>query len=598
MRSGDPSVNDTVTDSVNDTVTVSRNETVTDTHPDPEPHLRSKSLEASDGGGCPLLRGRHALKIGAFWLARLPATCNVLRDYQHALIAKARDAIEAGCTRLLMQAPTGAGKTHVIAALVAAADTAQLRVLVIATRSRLIRQLHERLDAFGVDHGVIAASFPQWSNFMLPVQVASADTLFRRCIVDERSPLPSAEIVIFDEAHLSLGASRVRLLDAYPNAILFGLTATPAKTSGRALGAMYDTLIDGPTVNELITLGALVRARIFAAPALSGAELRGVSVSSSSGDYATGELSQAMCRPRIVGDVVATWLRLAAGKRTLVFACDKAHGQALVEEFLRAGVSAELLTDVDDESTREAAIARLEAGETRVLVNCFLLSYGIDIPSVECVVLARPTRSVVLYLQAIGRGMRAAPGKDSVIVLDHGRVVESLGMPTADLAWTLDSNDNVNSRAAAVNRRRLTAENARTCKECGHMWAVREQGSSCPECGWAPAPIGRQVIVEAGELEEVGAAHASEVEGGELEAFLAEACGFYATRWPDRWREKPNSGRWWAWQQAVERLGLDGRHAPSTLWRCVPVQPSTETAGWLKSRLIAWAKSKGSRRVA
>src|SRR5579871_1967449 len=117
-------------------------------------------------------------------------------------------------------------------------------------------------------------------------------------------------------------------------------------------------------------------------------------------DYATGAASKLMRRPKLIGDVRGNWLKIANGKRTLIFACDKAHGAELVKGFSSIGVACEMLTDQDDEPTREAAVARLEAGSTTIIVSCFLMSYGVDIPSVECVVLARPTRSVVMYLQA------------------------------------------------------------------------------------------------------------------------------------------------------------------------------------------------------
>lgn len=542
----------------------------------------------------------------ADWLRSLPLACNVLRAYQRSMLDQIADRLEAGSRRVLAQAPTGAGKTHVIASIALAAWAANLHVLILATRTRLIRQLHERLDEFAVDHGVIAAPLPQWRNAMLPVQIASVDTLYRRCVVDERMPLPFADIVIFDEAHLSLGASRRRLLEQFPRALLAGFTATPAKTSGRSLGAMFDDLVLGPKVQDLIDQGALVRSRIFAAPSITEQELKVVRTSSSSGDYAAGDLSAAMSRPRIVGDVVQSWLKFAAGKRTLVFACDKAHGQHLVERFLQEGVAAELLTDDDTDAARELAIGRLESGATRVLVNCFLLSYGIDVPTVECISLARPTRSVALYLQAVGRGMRPAPGKDSLLVLDHGRVVESLGLPTDDFAWSLESEDNVNARAALATRRKSSAERPRTCQECACMWSIREQGPACPECGWQPVPFARGVVVEAGELEEVAAAGSIEGESDSeaLEQFCCEALGWYARRWPTRWNDKPNSARWWAWSHAVRRfsLPLGPRNGlppmPRTFWRLQPIDPSDSVAGWLKSQLIAYAKSQELQRYA
>ena len=147
--------------------------------------------------------------------------------------------------------------------------------------------------------------------------------------------------------------------------------------------------------------------RIFSKPAATERELATVAKDGKTGDYAVGELGELMSRPKLVGDVVENWLRIANGKRTLVFATNKAHGAALVEEFLQAGIAVELLTDQDSEPDREAAIYRLETGATKVIVNCFLLSYGTDVPTVECIVLAR-RRGACLYLQCIGRGMRPA----------------------------------------------------------------------------------------------------------------------------------------------------------------------------------------------
>jgi len=302
------------------------------------------------------------------WLDVLPEKANVLRDYQRDILARGAVAIRKH-RRVLFQAPTGAGKTHIIAALVAAAVEFGLRVLILATRTRLVRQLHERLESFGISHGVIAAALPGLTCWSRRVQVASVDTLYRRCVVDAKMPLPCADVVVFDEAHLALGASRQKILNSYPNAWQFGFTATPAKTSGAALSDQFDAMILGPTVSELIEAGMLVRPRIFAKPIVTAKELNAIRKDSKTGDYATGELSELLSRPKLIGDVVQNWLRIANGKRTIVFACDKAHGAQLVTEFRQAGIEAEQLTDDDDDDTREMAIARLESGATKVLVN-------------------------------------------------------------------------------------------------------------------------------------------------------------------------------------------------------------------------------------
>jgi DNA repair protein RadD len=208
----------------------------------------------------------NGLSAAGSWLTVLPAFAGVLRPYQKKLLADISEALNAGERRILCHAPTGAGKTHVVAAIVASAIAAELSVLVLATRTRLVRQLHERFDAFAIRHGVIAAELRELTARGASVQVASADTLYRRCLIDKRTPLPSADLVIFDEAHLALGASRVALLECYPKSTHLGFTATPASVSGRPLKDRFDRLILGPTVKALVDLRHLVRPRVFNYP--------------------------------------------------------------------------------------------------------------------------------------------------------------------------------------------------------------------------------------------------------------------------------------------------------------------------------------------
>jgi len=528
-------------------------------------------------------------KIAPTFLDELPASASCLRPNHHALINKVSDALSAGHTRILVQADTAFGKTHCMAAITAAAVAAGHRVLVIVTRTRLALQVRERFELFGVPHGVVAAALPNLVWAAAPVQIAMVDTLYRRSIVDARMPLPSADVVIFDEAHLSLGESRLRILGEYPSATRIGLTATPAKISGRSLREGYDVLICGPSTKNLIASGDLVRPRIYSAPVVTSSELSAVRKDSKSGDYAVSELGALMSRPKLVGNVVENWLRIANGKRTIIFACDKSHGAALAQEFRQAGTAAELLTDEDPEPDREAAIYRLEQDKTKILINCFLLSYGIDIPSVECVVIARPTRSIVLYKQAVGRGMRPSPGKEFLIVIDHGRVVENLGMPDEAIDWSLDDSKNVNrSIAKRTADRKRTAESPRTCPECVHMWLVSEDGPACDCCGWAPAPKPKAVIVQDADLQEVGVQRV--YAGEDAQRFFSEALTYYANRWPQKWSEKPNSGRWWAWINTKEKFQLKIEKPPSNYWRTMPSALTSSTAGWIKARLIAFAR--------
>jgi len=409
--------------------------------------------------------------------------------------------------------------------------------------------------------------------------------------VDERIPLPGADVVIFDEGHLATAETRLRILQSYPAALRIGFTATPARKSGRSLGAAFDCLIQGPTARELTAVGTLVPLRIFNTPVVTQKEL-GVLPKDTDNDFATAALGELLARPKLVGDVVSNWLRIANGKRTLCFAVNKAHAGALLDSFRRQGIAAELLTDQDDETMREEVIARLESGATSVVVNCFLMSYGVDIPSVECITLARPTRSLTMYLQMVGRGMRPAPGKTACIVIDHGHVVENLGLPQSDFGWTLDSSRNVSTEALKANRRSSSHERARTCRQCAVMWLTSEQGHACPACGWTPAPRSKPIIVQDADLEEL----ADEADlllphDQRVIQFFREACGWYGRRWPDR-REK--SGRWWAWNQtrAKFRIG-EAVRMPGPYWEAAPLPASHDVSGWLQYRLIKWARSRG-----
>lgn len=489
--------------------------------------------------------------------------------------------------RILVQSPTGSGKTHIIATLVAAAVKSNLSVLVLATRTKLVSQLHGRLCEFGVNHGVLAAELPHLGDRFQSVQVASVDTLHRRCIEMRKIELPPADVVIFDEAHLAAAATRQRILNAYPNAWRFGFTATPALTSGRSLRDQYDELVLGPTKQELIAKGALVPARIFNKPVMSKDELQ--KIPKLAGEYQGSAASKLMSRPKLIGDAVQNWLTIANGERTLLFACDKKHGALLAQEFSKAGIAAEQITDEDEELERGKMIERLESGKTNVLINCFLLSYGVDIPSVECIQLARPTRSLILYLQAVGRAERPFPGKTSYKLIDHGRIVETLGLPTDPFDWTLDE-VNVNELTIkAVDKRKQGQEKAVTCPECDCMWMVSESSASCPECGWkAPKRILPVQVVDA-QLVEITPTKEDIL----IQDFYCQALYFYKRRWPDKAREKPNSARGWCWMRTKERFKLPPIQAmPDKFWhlRSLPMTPEVE--GWLKYALIKYYKSK------
>jgi DNA repair protein RadD len=293
---------------------------------------------------------------------------------------------------------------------------------------------------------------------------------------------------------LSITEIRKRLIGLWPAALRVGLTATPTRKDGRALGTIYDDLIEPCTIADLVRDGYLTPARYFSVSEPDLARVR-----TFAGDYHQGELENAVNQPQLVGDVVSHWLSHAAGRRTVVFATSIKHSVALCDEFRRAGVAAEHVDGDTPQELRDATFERFRDGGTQLLTNCFLASYGFDLPALSCIVLARPTKSLMLYLQMIGRGLRPAAGKRDCLVLDHSGSVHRHGFAHDTRTWTLEGHQ------ALVTRERSTTEKYEkkylTCPECA---AVFGGTRLCPECGYHFAPAGKEVVTLTGELVEIG----------------------------------------------------------------------------------------------
>jgi superfamily II DNA or RNA helicase len=402
-----------------------------------------------------------------------------LRHYQLAALADVRAAFATGRKRVLLRLPTGGGKTVIAAEMLRVAAERGHRCVFLAHRRELIQQASERLG--DVHHGVIMAGEPATEA---PVQVASVQTLARR------EP-PPCDFLFVDEAHRTLGASYLRLIEALRPRWLVGLTATPYRTDGRGLGAVYDALVDGPSTLELTEQGYLVPCDVYAPTAAS---MLGASVTG--GDYTADELEERVNRPAITGDVVATWQQRAAGHRTVVFGVSVAHATALREAFLRAGVTAAVLTGETPHNERRAMLDALAGGALQIVTSCATLTEGWDSPAVSCACVVRPTLSRGLWRQMVGRVLRTAPGKTRAIVLDHGGNAWRHGHPYAPDPVALDAT------ATRWNTDREPPPAVRVCPTCFGVY-YRETDTTCPYCG-AVAPVRERKPQERrGELERI-----------------------------------------------------------------------------------------------
>jgi superfamily II DNA or RNA helicase len=491
-----------------------------------------------------------------------------LRPYQQELIERIDAAIAAGYRRLLVVAPTGAGKTVVAAALIGDAVGRGQCCQLLAHRRELIGLASGKLYAAGIDHGVILAGFPP--RLAERVQVASIATLHARAIRTSAMDLPPAELIIVDEAHHAPSRTYRRLLEAYPEAVTIGITATPTRSDGRGLGDIFEILIECPPVVELIAGGFLVGTKVFAP---TTPDLEGVRVAR--GDYVERELAPRMDQAELVGDIVSHWHRLAERRRTVVFASSVGHSVHLRDEFRRGGVVAEHIDGSTPADERDAILAGLSTGNIEAVTNYGVLTEGWDSPSVSCVVLARPTKHHGLFRQMIGRVLRPVPGKTDAIVLDHAGATFEHGFIEEPVRWTLSPNRRAETPALAA-RAKSHAPALVTCPECS---AVRLEGKPCSVCGWRPRPKAVAVDVAEGELGLLDRNRvARPIRHDELDRHRFHCQLAHIGR---------ERGYQPGWAAHRERFGAwpEARNPE-------PLPPDEAVRAWVRSRAIAWAKGQ------
>lgn len=437
--------------------------------------MASRRPEDLDGGGAP--RGAPPVVDGngieTLRRARYKDAMITLREYQSCAVQELRLKIRRGAKRLLISAPTGSGKTVVAVYIIASAIAKDSRVLFVAHRRELINQTVAKLIEMGIpepDIGVIMGKDARKSPGA-KVQVASIQTLVRR-------KLPPAQLVIVDEAHHSMADSYLRVLEVYKNqggTIVLGMTATPYRADGRGLGDIYDDLSIVATPRELIEDGFLVAPDIWTAPPNSDGTfvedgLRRINVTA--GDYNQEQLGQYMSDSKLVGNMVDHWLQHAKGVKTVVFATTIAHSKEIVSRFRMFGVRASHLDGTMGMDERDSVLHALEVGDIDLVSNCAVLTEGWDQPSVKCCVLARPTKSLGLYIQMAGRILRPYNGQRAII-LDHAGCYKTHGQPHDDRRLTLDP-----------SKKRKPDDTDRSHRQCKHCHlVVHVKYKECPNCG-------------------------------------------------------------------------------------------------------------------
>jgi superfamily II DNA or RNA helicase len=382
----------------------------------------------------------------------------ILRPYQEDDIARIRAAYAGGRCRVLYQAPTG--KTVLFATVVAGAAARGNRVVILGHRDEIVRQIVDALTELGVAHGIIAAGYPAAEAL---VQVASVATLVRR--LHHLDPPP--DLLVPDEAHHCAAKTWRRIIEAVPEAKILGVTATPERLDGKGLKDVFDELIIGPSVERLIAEGYLSRFITFA----PSQRLDLSNVRTRASDYAVDDLAETMSAGVIIETAMDEYVRLCPGVPAIAFCVDIAHSRLVAAAFAARGFRAAHVDGMTPAAERRALIAALATGEVQVLCNCGLISEGLDVPVVTAAILLRPTKSLALHLQQVGRCLRPAPGKTRAFILDHAGNTFRFGPADLERAWSLEGKAGKGEAPPPLQR----------CFGCGAI--IPAAAMTCPECG-------------------------------------------------------------------------------------------------------------------
>jgi DNA repair protein RadD len=409
-----------------------------------------------------------------------------LRTYQDRAVQGVRAAFARRIRNVLLQLPTGGGKTVIAAHITQTAVARRNLVYFIVHRKELVEQTSGTFRTAGIPHSFIAADYPY--NPTCAVQVCSIDTLKNRL-----DKLPPPNLAIMDEAHHVRAAGWQRVHRHWNKAWWLGLSATPERLDGKGLGTSFDEMVTGPSVRELIDQGHLANYKLFSIPGADTSQLH-----TRMGEFVSREAAQMMTGTSIMGDIVGHWRKHAADLLTLGFAPTVAASEALAAEFRAAGIMALHLDANTPKEDRRQALRALAKGDVRVVFNVALFGEGYDLAAnsglnvrVGAVIDAAPTQSLGAWMQRCGRALR--PGGRSVI-LDHGGNTLRHGAPCTERLWDLAGREVRESREGGSD------VTGKLCEECYAY--IKKQHRVCPECGFKFESQGRKIEQVDGELAE------------------------------------------------------------------------------------------------
>ena len=413
-----------------------------------------------------------------------------LRDYQADLIDRTYSAMRSN-RRVLAQLPTGGGKTVVASSIVKRSIAKNKTVYFVVHRVELITQTAATFKKFGIPHSFIAAGFGY--DPRINVQLVSIQTLATRLL---KTPPP--DLCIIDECHHATSQTYKNMLNLWDKTFFIGLTATPVRTDDVGLGDVFGDMVCGPSVAELMELGALSAYRLF----VPNGGMSTAGVHKKMGDFVSKEIEANIDRPKLVGDAVLHWRKYASRMKTIMFAPSLEFSLYMCEQFKAVGVSAKHLDGNTPKNERAAIIKAYARGEIQILSNRFLFGEGFDLAAIaqtdvtiDAVIDLAPTASVSLAIQRWGRVLRPRDGK-TAIILDHAGNVLRHGLPDQAREWTLDGQD---------KKSRSTSDDGMAPVICEGCFSaiVRPAPMLCPYCSHVLKKPQRAIEIADGELQEI-----------------------------------------------------------------------------------------------
>jgi DNA repair protein RadD len=481
-----------------------------------------------------------------------------LYDYQTQAVEALREHIKAGKKNIILCAPTGSGKTVVGAYLIQAAHAKGSRAIFLCDRIALIDQTSHTLDRYGIEHGVIQGNHWRWAPYR-KIQVASPQTLERREWPEE------LDLIIVDECHTMRRntSAKVKARDC----VTIGLTATPF-TEG--LGLVYDAVVSVTTTNRLIEERRLSPFRIYAPTEIDMTGAKTVA-----GEWTKHEAGKRAIE--VVGDLVENYLKYGEGKKFIAFGATIAHCEAMREQYMGAGIRAELYTSRTTDSERTAILEEFRKRDSQIrgLISVAALAKGFDVPSVSCIQIARPLKkSLAEHIQIIGRGLRHDPDDPEKVctIIDHtGNCVRFWEDMASFFEESVHELPEDKKREATKKKKEGGESPGRRCPTCSHVHAPRPD---CPECGFV-YPV-QQIVHQDGELSSFESSNAGH---DEKQRWYSGLLGYA--------RQRGYSDGWAYYQyKAKFVVGPSSR----LLREPGPVYPDIQ--GWIFHRQIAYRKAK------